>query len=268
VPLIAVHLFVFYFGIMADVTPPVGLASFAAAAVSGGDPIRTGVVAFFYSLRTAALPFLFIFNTDLLLIDVGWVQGIFVFVTATVAMLLFAAATQGWFLVRSRIWESALLLLIAFTIFRPGFFWSYAFPPFEERPGSEFVQALENSEPGDGLRLRIAGLNDIGNPVEFVALLPVPAGETGEERLEAAGIELIQDGDRLMIDNVAFDSPAQAAGLDWDQTILSVNAPVATPSRYWIYVSAFVLLALLIWVQRRRAGTVTTARTRKDTRHA
>ncbi len=70
VPLIAVHLFVFYFGIMADVTPPVGLASFAAAAVSGGDPIKTGVVAFFYSLRTAALPFLFIFNTELLLINV------------------------------------------------------------------------------------------------------------------------------------------------------------------------------------------------------
>ena len=67
VPLIAVHLFVFYFGIMADVTPPVGLASFAAAAISGGDPIRTGFVAFFYSLRTAMLPFLFIFNTDMLL---------------------------------------------------------------------------------------------------------------------------------------------------------------------------------------------------------
>ena len=70
VPLIAVHLFVFYFGIMADVTPPVGLASFAAAAISGGDPIRTGFTAFFYSLRTAALPFLFIFNTQLLLIGV------------------------------------------------------------------------------------------------------------------------------------------------------------------------------------------------------
>src|SRR5690606_16471185 len=72
VPLIAVHLFVFYFGIMADVTPPVGLASFAAAAISGGDPIRTGFQAFYYSLRTAALPFLFIFNTDLLLIDVSF----------------------------------------------------------------------------------------------------------------------------------------------------------------------------------------------------
>ena len=77
VPLIAVHLFVFYFGIMADVTPPVGLASFAAAAVSGGDPMRTGFVAFFYSLRTALLPFLFIFNTDILLIDVTFLQKAF-----------------------------------------------------------------------------------------------------------------------------------------------------------------------------------------------
>jgi TRAP-type uncharacterized transport system fused permease subunit len=72
VPLIAVHLFVFYFGILADDTPPVGLAAFAAAAISGGDPIKTGVQGFAYDIRTALLPFLFIFNTELLLIDVTW----------------------------------------------------------------------------------------------------------------------------------------------------------------------------------------------------
>jgi TRAP-type uncharacterized transport system fused permease subunit len=132
VPLIAVHLFVFYFGIMADVTPPVGLASFAAAAVSVGDPIRTGLVAFFYSLRTAALPFLFIFNTELLLIGVTWGQGLFIFVVATVAMLLFAAATQGFFLARNRFYETIALLLIAFTLFRPGFWMDMIYPPYSE----------------------------------------------------------------------------------------------------------------------------------------
>ena len=71
VPLIAVHLFVFYFGLMADVTPPVGLASFAAAAIARTDPIKTGVTAFFYSMRTAILPFLFIFNTQLLMIGIS-----------------------------------------------------------------------------------------------------------------------------------------------------------------------------------------------------
>lgn len=254
VPLIAVHLFVFYFGIMADVTPPVGLASFAAAAVSGGDPIRTGVVAFFYSLRTAALPFLFIFNTDLLLINVDWIHGIFVFVTATIAMLLFAAATQGWFITRNKIWESVLLLLIAFAIFRPGFFMDYIYPPYDDLPPTQFEQALADSAPGDPLRLRVAGLNDVGEPIEFTSLLEVPEGADGAERLTALGIETIQNGDEVMIDNVAFDSPAQAAGLDWDQQILLVRAPAAAPSKYWIYIPTALILALVIWLQRRRAG--------------
>ena len=69
-PLIAVHLFVFYFGLMADVTPPVGLASYAAAAISGGDPLKTGVQALWYSLRTGIFPIVFLFNHELLLIGV------------------------------------------------------------------------------------------------------------------------------------------------------------------------------------------------------
>src|SRR5699024_1121076 len=104
-----------------DVTPPVGLASFAAAAVSKGNPIKTGVQAFYYSLRTALLPFLFIFNTDLLLINIGFMHGLLIFVVATVAMLIFASGTQGWFITRNRWYENILLLLVAFTLFRPGF---------------------------------------------------------------------------------------------------------------------------------------------------
>jgi TRAP transporter 4TM/12TM fusion protein len=253
VPLIAVHLFVFYFGIMADVTPPVGLASFAAAAVSGGDPIRTGLVAFFYSLRTAALPFLFIFNTDLLLIDVGWIQGIFVFVVATIAMLLFAAATQGWFLARNRIWETVLLLLVAFTLFRPGFWMDMVAPPFEPVPPAQIEQAAMDVAPGQELRLRIDGLNAVGEPVQFTALLPVAEGETGADRLFNSGLELIQNGDQVIIDNVAFDSPAQAAGLDWDQTITDVRRPVPQPSKYWMFIPALLVLAGIVWMQRRRA---------------
>ncbi|HAC49011.1 MAG TPA: C4-dicarboxylate ABC transporter, partial [Sulfitobacter sp.] len=202
VPLIAVHLFVFYFGIMADVTPPVGLASFAAAAVSGGDPIRTGLVAFFYSLRTAALPFLFIFNTELLLIGVTWGQGLFIFVVATVAMLLFAAATQGWFLARNRFYETIALLLIAFTLFRPGFWMDMVYPPYSEEAPTEIVQAAEETPAGERLRLRVAGVNDLGDPLEFVALLPIGAGETGAEKLEAAGLMFREDGDKMIIDDV------------------------------------------------------------------
>ncbi|SIT04597.1 TRAP transporter, 4TM/12TM fusion protein [Roseivivax lentus] len=252
VPLIAVHLFVFYFGIMADVTPPVGLASFAAAAVSGGDPIRTGVVAFFYSLRTAALPFLFIFNTDLLLINVGWGQGIFVFVTATVAMLLFAAATQGWFLAKNRIYETLALLLIAFTLFRPGFWMDMVAPPFERVAPSNIEEAAMQTPVGDNLRLEVSGVDEVGAPITFVALLPISEGDTGEDRLFNSGLEYIKDGDSVVIDNVTFGSPAAEAGFDWDQVVEVVRMPVPQPSKYWMFLPAFALLAMVVFMQRGR----------------
>ena len=256
VPLIAVHLFVFYFGIMADVTPPVGLASFAAAAVSGGDPIRTGVVAFFYSLRTAALPFLFIFNTDLLLINVDWAHGIFIFVIATVAMLLFAAATQGWFLTRNRIHETVLLLLVAFTLFRPGFWMDMISPPHDILPPAQIETAVMATPPGEILRLRVDGLNDLGDPISFVALLPVGEGETAEDRLFASGLELITQGDKVIVDNATFGSPAQKAGFDWDQTITQVLAPLPQPSKYWMFLPALLVLGGIVAMQRRRMAAL------------
>ena len=265
VPLIAVHLFVFYFGIMADVTPPVGLASFAAAAVSGGDPIRTGFVAFFYSLRTAALPFLFIFNTDLLLMDVDWIHGIFIFIVATVAMLLFSASTQGWFLTKSRIWESLVLLVLAFTFFRPGFWMDMVYPPYAETPPAQIADAAGNVPAGEPLRLRISGTDAVGEKREWVVLLNLPEGATGAERLEAAGLTLVDRDGKTIIDDVAFDSPASEVGLDWDQEIVRVLSPVETPSKYWIYLPALLLLGAVAWLQRRRAENGTeTAKTRQQ----
>lgn len=229
-----------------------GLASFAAAAVSGGDPIKTGVVAFFYSLRTAALPFLFIFNTELLLINVTAVQGVFVFVVATIAMLLFAAATQGWFLAKNRFYETLALLLIAFTLFRPGFWMDMVFPPYTEEAPAELVQAAADTPAGQDLRLRVSGIGDLGDPIEFVALLPIGEGATGEEKLEDAGIVTRMDGDQMIIDDVMFDSPAANAGLDWDQEVLRVLKPVPTPSKYWMFIPALLLLALVVVMQRGR----------------
>jgi len=254
VPLIAVHMFVFYFGIMADVTPPVGLASFAAAAVSGGDPIRTGFIAFFYSLRTAALPFLFIFNTDLLLIGVDFAYGVFVFVVATVAMLLFAAATQGWFLTRNKMWESAILLLLAFTFFRPGFWMDMIYSPFLDRPAAELAAAADATPAGESLRLRINGKDEVGNARSWVVLLKVGAEKTGAEKVKGMGLELRTEDGKVFIDEVGFDSAAKKAGLDWDQEIAVVQQPVDQPTKYLIYIPALLILGLLVLMQRRRAG--------------
>ena len=252
VPLIAVHLFVFYFGIMADVTPPVGLASLAAAAVSKGDPIKTGLTAFYYSLRTAALPFLFIFNTDLLLIDVGFWHGVLIFIVATVAMLIFAAGTQGFFLVRSRWYEGVLLLLVAFTLFRPGFWMDLVHDPYQDIPPGQFVQALGQVEAESQLRLRVLGEDDVGDPREFALLLPVPDGESGEQRLEKLGLMLYEEDGKLLIDNVAFGSVAADLGLAFDQQILRVRAPTDRWAKEWMWIPGFMVFALVVWLQRRR----------------
>ncbi len=252
VPLIAVHLFVFYFGIMADITPPVGLASFAAAAISGGDPIKTGLTAFFYSLRTAALPFLFIYNTDLLLVDVGWVTGTSTFAIATIAMLLFAAATQGWFIVRSRIYESAALLLVAFTLFRPGFWMDMISPPYADVAPAAVLAAIAKADPGTGVSLSIDGEDEFGKKKKFFVPITVPAGKDGTERFAALGVELLEQDGALIIDAVTYGGPGAKAGLSFDQKILAARIETDQPPKQLMWLAGFALLAVVVLLQRRR----------------
>ena len=255
VPLIAVHLFVFYFGIMADVTPPVGLASFAAAAVSGGDPLKTGFTAFYYSLRTAALPFLFIFNTDLILVDVQSIPHIIlVFTTATIAMLIFAAATQGYFFARSRFYESIALLLIAFTIFRPGAWMDQVFPPTTAAPGAEILTRADAVPAGGSLRLVMEGEDfDTLEIVRRTVLFPLGEGDTGQDRLAASGLHLREQDADYVVDMVDFGSPAQDLGIDWDFVVVEVLIDNEVPPSELVWIPAFALLLVIVVVQRRRA---------------
>ncbi|NQU04548.1 MAG: DUF3394 domain-containing protein, partial [Calditrichaeota bacterium] len=120
VPLMAAHLFVFYFGILADDTPPVGLAAYAAAAIAKSDPIPTGVQGFMYDIRTAVLPFMFIFNTELILWGINsWWQAIMLFLMAAFGSINFAAATQGWLIARNRFYETIGLLVVTLISFQP-----------------------------------------------------------------------------------------------------------------------------------------------------
>ena len=126
IPVIAAHLFCFFFGILADDTPPVGLAAYAAAAIAKSDPIRTGIQGFTYDIRTAILPFMFVFNSDLLLIGITslW-HVIFIFVTGVSAMFAFASLTQNYFIAKNRIYESVLLAAIVLMGLRPQVFMEY-----------------------------------------------------------------------------------------------------------------------------------------------
>jgi TRAP-type uncharacterized transport system fused permease subunit len=257
VPLIAVHLFVFYFGILADDTPPVGLAAFAAAGISGGDPIRTGIQGFTYDIRTAILPFIFIFNTELLMIGIGgWLHLTVIVFGAVVAMMVFAAATQGWFVTKSRWWETAALLLVAFTLFRPGYFWDRVYPPLTEKPPTELVQVLDQIESGSQLRLKLKGEKMSGDEFEMTVMLSVGNESTGVEKLSALGIETKEEDGKVIVDMVGFGSPAEKAKIDFDQEILSIQMPTDRPNKELMFFPALLLLALIWFVQRGRARQV------------
>ncbi|MBS3803888.1 MAG: TRAP transporter permease [Oleiphilaceae bacterium] len=253
VPLIAVHMFVFYFGILADDTPPVGLAAYAAAAISGADPIRTGIQGFTYDIRTAILPFMFIFNTQLLLIGLtGWFDLTLTIVSSVVAMLVFSAATQGYWLTRSYKWETAALLLVTFTLLRPGYWWDRVYPPTEERPGGQVVEYIETMPEENSVVFKASGMGLDGNDVSTYIQVDLPPGETPEERLEAAGMELSLDDERALVDFVQYGSAAEKAGLQFGWTIDAVQVPLERPRKEWMFIPAVVLLGLVALNQRRR----------------
>ncbi|MCH9672663.1 MAG: DUF3394 domain-containing protein, partial [Gammaproteobacteria bacterium] len=264
VPLIAVHLFVFYFGILADDTPPVGLAAFAAAAISGGDPIKTGLQGFAYDIRTALLPFLFIFNTELLLIDVTWYKAIFIFIVATIAMMLFAAATQQWFLTRSRMWESAALLLVAFTLFRPGYWLDQVVPPYEAT-GAEKVYEVVGAIPPNGTITMVVSGPDFDTGEIASTTLLVPLGDRAEavKRLEKAGLQINLEDGLAKIEEPFPGSPFfESIGKSFDYygdepvKVSELRKEASRLPKEVFYIPALLLLGLIVWLQLRRRDVV------------
>lgn len=250
-------MFVFYFGILADDTPPVGLAAFAAAAISGGDPIKTGVIGFSYDIRTAILPFLFIFNTELLLIDVTLGKAVFVFLVSVVAMMLYSAATQNWFLTRSRLWESAVLLLVAFTLFRPGFWLDMITDPYQRAAPSEIAAMANNAEDSASIRVRMSGEDFVtGDIVETTIDLPLgmQADGDGATRLDRhAGLAFrTEDYGRVYVDMLNFGQYAQERGIDFDLEVLFIETEADRMPKEVFYLPAILLLVLVSWLQLRR----------------
>ena len=264
VPLIAVHLFVFYFGILADDTPPVGLAAIAAAAIAKGDPIKTGIQGFTYDIRTALLPFLFIFNTELLLIDVTPTKAIFVFIVAVIAMMLFAAATQGWWMTKSKMWESAALLLIAFTLFRPGYWLDQVYPPYDDSEPAKVFEVVGDIPANGNLTVVVSGPNfDTGEMTQTTLLVSMGDRADAVERLKNAGLSVVVEDGLAKVEEPFPQTPFfETIGNLFDYygdepVVLSkVRQRAERPVKEWFYIPALLLLGLIFLSQRRRAGVV------------
>ena len=118
-PIVAVHLFVFYYGIVADDTPPVGLCAYAAAGIAGSDPIKTGWKSFRLDLAAFTLPFMFIYNTKLLMIDTTLMEFLYIVPLCILGMFCWSVFIQGYWKVRTPIYERFLFLMLAFLLVNP-----------------------------------------------------------------------------------------------------------------------------------------------------
>ena len=242
-PLIAVHLFVFYFGLMADVTPPVGLASYAAAAISGGDPLRTGMQAFWYSLRTAILPIVFLFNHELLLIGIEniW-HGLLVIITSLIGILIFTSATQGWFFNKLKWYEIIIFLFISISFLAPEFILNRVYPKYNyyDVYQAQTVQLDFDKE----VRFKVTRNSDYGERYKLFLIK-----ENSFEKkytLQDFGLNIVTDKNKLVIvDTIQWNGLAKKAGFQQGDIISEFKIENTNrPDKDWIYPFALILLGL------------------------
>ena len=253
VPLVGVHLFCLYFGVMADATPPVALAAFAASGISGGDPFKTGVRGFFYEMRTAILPFVFVYNPEILLIGIrSFWHLLWVIFTATLACLCFASVTQRFMLVRTRCWELILLACAMIMLFRPTILQDLIFEPYEKYPAEQVMAQIENLEPGDTMRLMVHSNN--GERVRERTMV-FEAGEgDAAERLHKVGLTVREQDGELLIDDVGIKSRAEALGLDFmdDNRIMGIEMPAQRPSKEFFSIPGVLIFFGILILHRYR----------------
>jgi TRAP-type uncharacterized transport system fused permease subunit len=249
-PLIAVHLFVFYFGLMADVTPPVGLASYAAAAISGGDPLRTGAQAFWYSLRTGILPIVFLFNHELLLIGVEniW-HALLIIATSLIGILIFTAATQGWFINKLRWYEIIIFLLISISFLSPDFVLNKFYPKYNYLE----LDKIENVklDPKKEVRIKITRVSEYG---ERYKLFVIEKNTFDSEfNLEKYGISLIKENEKILVDNIKWNGMAKKSGIEMGDYITEFKTENSNrPSKNIVYPFAFLILLIFGYLNKRK----------------
>ena len=249
-PLIAVHLFVFYFGLMADVTPPVGLASYAAAAISGGDPLKTGVQAFWYSLRTGILPIVFLFNHELLLIGIEniW-HALLVIVTSLIGILIFTAATQRWFFNKLRWYEIIVFLFISISLLSPEFVLNKFYPKYNYKDINQ-IQLLE-LDPKKEVRFKVTRPSEYGERYKLFVI----EKNTFETKfnLDEYGISLIKEEKRIVVDTLKWNGKAKKSGFETGDFISEFKVEnLDRPNKRIIYPLAILLLIIFGYLNYRR----------------
>ena len=249
-PLIAVHLFVFYFGLMADVTPPVGLASYAAAAISGGDPLKTGLQAFWYSLRTGILPIVFLFNHELLLIGIEniW-HALVVIITSLAGILVFTSATQGWFINKLKWYEIIVFLIISISLLSPEFVLNKFYPKYNYQDINNINSVI--LDPKKEVRFKVTRPSLYGDRYKLFVIDKNTFEE--EYNLEDYGINLVKENNKIIVDNLKWNGQAKKSGFEMGDYISEFKIENSNrPSKLFVYPIAILFLLIFGYLNSRR----------------
>ena len=256
-PLIAVHLFVFYFGLMADVTPPVGLAAYAASGISRADPIKTGFQAFWYEIRTAILPFVFIFNPELLLIGItSFWHGLFIFIVSLIAIICFTAATQRWFLTRLKWLEIIGLLAVTLAFFKPDTIVNIISPSFSTLDPQTVIPNHNNKF--QIIRFHITRNTNYGDRYKLFEFKV--DSNLNKNSINLFGMSLKNSGDTYIIDRLAVNGIAQDKGMELRDIITRLEIKNTHQiHRNWGYFAGMVILIIILSSQWQRSRQIKSA---------
>ncbi len=251
-PLIAVHLFVFYFGLMADVTPPVGLASYAAAAISGGDPLRTGVQAFWYSLRTGILPIVFLFNHELLLIGVeNFWHALLIIVTSLIGILIFTSATQGWFINKLKWYETIIFLVISISFLAPEFVLNKFYPKYNYFD----INQIQNSklDSDKEVRIKVTRESEYGERYKLFVIKKNTFKENFS--FQEYGVNLMEQDNKILVDTIKWNGLAKKSGIEMGDIITEFKIEnLNRPDKIIIYPIALLLIFVFGFLNMRRTN--------------
>ena len=184
----------------------------------------------------------------------------FVFFVSLIAMLVFAAMTQGYFIAKTRKWEAAVMALIVFMLFRPDFFMNRIQPPYQQIEPTTLVERLDTAAEGRELRVVVSGPDfDTGDLKETTMLLTVGPEPSGQERLDAMGLIILEEEGIAKLDEPMFGTPVSSDLGSFDfygdepVQLAIVQVPADQMPKELIFIPALILLGLLAFLQRARA---------------
>ncbi|QXK91716.1 TRAP transporter fused permease subunit [Neoehrlichia mikurensis] len=259
IPLVALHLFVFYFGLMADVTPPVGIASYAAAAIAKGNAFKTSVQSFLYNIRTMIVPFLFVFNSDIILYDIDnvWSAALSILV-ALVSIMSISAGMQGYFFVKSKLYESIILIAVGIILIIPGHIIGFFVPKYMDVSLSE-VDNIITVKSDSSLLMTVEHQDDNGEIIQKDIVIPLVHGFQGtliDMIKKKVGIDVVVKSlssgvVKLDVKNIASWSYVDQSDIEVKDSIVKLKLSIQKNLKMYVYFISFIVLIVLIFVQLR-----------------